>query len=414
MFEKVLEDRNDERSHLDIYQDISKLIDGGMSLDEIKKSYHKDYSLIKKMLSQGLTLTDISAISKEKVLSTAIYDYIKSGQKLSEEMINSIGFKLVEEESYIIEQDKKEIIRLDCSGLINNSRLKLSPQYNTAINIFELNNTKIKDKASARKILQNAMSYYVKKSFGSNDNDNNELSKLNKNSKTKIRKTVNFKPSKYNLYESPIWNSCYSQFANFKKIEGLLRNGLSERNIPPEIVKHMNAYDFQDLMFRTFRIPNEDLAKIFQGTARERVKQISNNPENEAMLRKYMNFKGLPKDYIEERIMFMKEYGTVCKLFSLHHIDHVKNAGKFINYSEVNNPENLVLMSSEIHLLQHHRDEMTDRGNYVKISVEKGKYDMVLGVSDYFRAPFTGINKSKQLQFGTQELPFAKYRKGGR
>lgn len=415
MFEEVLENRNDERSHLDIFQNISDLIDSGNSLEEIKKISRKDYSQINKMLSlnENLTLKDISAMAKEKILATAIYDYIKSGQKLNEEMIRSIGFRLVEEKSYIIEADKKEIIRLDCSGLISNSKFNLSKEYNTAINIFDLNQSKTKDKDTARKILQNAFNYYSqtesknKSTKQFNFGQDNSL-KPSKNSRSK------FRPSRYNLNEAPIWMSCYSQFNNFKSIEKTLCRSLAERNISPEIVKHMNAHDFQDLMFRTYRIPNEDLAKIFPGVARERVKQIANNPKNEEMLRLYMQFKGLPKDYIDERIKFMKEYGTVCKLFSLHHIDHVKNAGKFTNYSEVNNPDNLILMSSEIHLLQHHRDGMTDQGNYVKISTEKGKYDMILGVTDYFRAPFTGIKKSKNLQMYNQELPFSKYRKGGR
>lgn len=113
----------------------------------------------------------------------------------------------------------------------------------------------------------------------------------------------------YNLDTSPSWN-LFRQFPRFRKIEGSLLEQLAAMNIPPEMLPHMNAYDFADVLYRRFQDTADDYGKvrIFTGARRSFIKDFIRN--NEKQFRAYLRRTQVDDRYADALIEMMHKKGT--------------------------------------------------------------------------------------------------------
>ena len=214
----------------------------------------------------------------------------------------------------------------------------------------------------------------------------------------------NYTRKDYNLYNSEDWRTYYAIFPRFKRMERRLIKALIERRCPPETIKSMNFYDFQDLMLRAYRKPGKDRAILFDSPLHEDVKRIMRTPENVDILRRHMLIKGLDENEIREKIKEMSEEGILGRFYSKHHRQAVKNAGALTRYSDANNPDNTPIVSSEVHYIIHSLDRLNEStGIYTKIEVPPA--DLILSVTDLLRTPYTGPQPTKTVKNHAKRVP---------
>lgn len=134
-------------------------------------------------------------------------------------------------------------------------------------------------------------------------------------------------PQEYDLETSPIWK-LFRQFPRFRKIETRLKQQLQAMNIPADMLPHMNAYDFSDVLYKAFYDPETaPKAYMFLGARRSFVKDFIR--KNEAAFRDYLQKIRVHPAYAEELIANMKKYGKTSNIYVIDHDKGVKLLNKY-------------------------------------------------------------------------------------
>lgn len=88
-------------------------------------------------------------------------------------------------------------------------------------------------------------------------------------------------------------------------------------NIPPEMLPHMNAYDFADVLYRRFQDTADDYGKvrIFTGARRSFIKDFIRN--NEKQFRAYLRRTQVDDRYADALIEMMHKKAPPITLTSM-------------------------------------------------------------------------------------------------
>ncbi|MFV0626927.1 MAG: hypothetical protein ACK5N8_06240 [Alphaproteobacteria bacterium] len=379
-----------------------------------EKVEKKDMELLLKYRKQGFNLDEIALLCREISLSRAIDAFVLVNEgKLDTFSAQAIGFKDIIKDLYDTPKKVKEIIRFDANGDIKptNSR-DLSPLF--AINNYYFNE---KDeiyksfhlnRKRQNKRIKNYLGDYLLDEKGkkielsgkledallrSGDIQEDDIKISRKEFKSFIRNISKehhlYEAEDYDLSTSPVWVEHYSKFKNFRKLEPKIKEELARRRILPEIVSKLNFDDFKHVMQSTTKEKQGDRKNIFEGAIHKRVKDIMKDKRNCETIEKYLRLNNMPNEKIQETMELMKNKGILCNLFSIHHIDHVSNAFEHQDISKLNDPKNLILVSTRMHSLIHSGDTKMVGGKISLSSPPKGKFDMMLGVTPMFQTPYT-------------------------
>lgn len=366
---------------------IADLISNGHSLADIQAIGGNTLAKpIRFLLNNGFSLEEVGQVYQEKILASAIMNYLKTGQNFTPEMLEEYQLPFIEVEEIFIEcpHDYNEMIRIDASGVIFQPKVeKLSQPYRNAMNILSKKNLVTSDPKAAKALLKYARKFMEQKGIQC-EIVGKDYAPIPKG-KIKVTEMHPYKVTDYNLRESKVWRECLGTFKySFATIEKVLKRGLANRNIDPQVIKSMNVYDFQDLIYRVFPHPDNVSARPFVGSQRKKIMGIMADEKNCEIIKKFLVTKGFNKDYIESTIERMQN-GFCNNLFSIHHIEHVKHSGGKFNYNKTNSPSNLVLISSEMHAnFVHHRDKVLDNGCFRKL-LPNDHYDLLLSYSPIFQ-----------------------------
>jgi DNA-binding transcriptional MerR regulator len=389
---QTLGDKDGKKNDLLLsYVEISAAIEYGDSLGEVKNKLGRENFLIfRRLLQKGFTVDEIKDITEDQSREMAILDHIGSKGRLTGEIVAKLGFRLVREKAFPISDKHKYLIRMEAEGIIYPSALKqcrklLSPKYSYLINTS--NAAANENSTTTGEIMK--LLFDQDRKPGQQAKNLSRLRILrNKLSYIKsYRPNSKYTKKDYNLYWSEDWRNYFAKMKRFKGLENRLKSALIENSIPPDVVKSMNVYDFQDLMFRALRKPGKNYAVLFPSPTREMLKIRMTYPENIRAVENYMKIKNYSPQEIAEKLKEMSEDGVGGNLFQFHHRTGVKNAGILTDYDKPNDPDNICILSPEIHYIVHHLDELDEKTNRYK-KIEVPRKDFILSVTDLLRTDF--------------------------
>lgn len=156
----------------------------------------------------------------------------------------------------------------------------------------------------------------------------------------------------------------------FKKRAAVFAKALAEKSIPPQDIKHLNAYDLIALLknynqkhdIANFETAKSKFIKYF--IQHHEADYRNYMLENKAVILYALKNKGIELDlkknhhayeeFIEKNIILMKTKGSVPPLFNIHHKRPVKDSNCNENLSMANSYKNLCLiMESPYHNTLH-------------------------------------------------------------
>ncbi len=211
--------------------------------------------------------------------------------------------------------------------------------------------------------------YVIKCDFNGIPHSPKNLSPFYQNLLLQPSRPSSYLPQDYKLQNIPDWK-IYRQFPNFKNNEYKLRQALSEKGVPPQMLSSLNAYDIMHLFshyYKKHKIYPPETSKVkfikfFIRHHEQAFRTYLNNSRPviiEALKNKGINISDHPKsddyrNFVESSIRLMKEKGTVPPLFNIHHKIPVKDSNDPDKLSRINSPQNLCLiMECPYHTMMH-------------------------------------------------------------
>lgn len=177
-----------------------------------------------------------------------------------------------------------------------------------------------------------------------------EVSKQEKTSSSQ------FSPDDYNINDIPSWKAL-KQFPSFRKTEYKIRAALAEKNISPDQINRLNAFDTIHLLRSYYNekelyAPESSKSRFIKFFIKHHEKDFRNYLKNNKPIiiealknRNIMINEHSHKDeyqlFVDNCIKLMKEKGTVPPLFNIHHKIPVKDTDRL---DLVNSPQNLCLI----------------------------------------------------------------------
>ena len=381
---------------IDVYNEIFISIQEGVPFNERHKHLSKQaLNTYTYFLRNDFDDKKIARFAEERAKMIAITNFLRSGRYLDDDQIRQLDFTPVCEKCFPIDEYYKDLIRIDSYGSIGAQEIKkqigsISDKYSQSINLLDSKTEPPKtteEKGIAQQMLNSILDFYGNYTPAKGKKLQRKLLKDHKIKKQDLPKQefIEYSRTDYDLSSSPTWKKYYAKFPIFSSLAQKVVSKMQEVNLPPSLLEDMNYYDFKDILFRTTRKVGKEYARLSDSKVQQRVMTIMSYPENEQKVREYMIMKRLHKKEINERIKEMKEKGITGSLFSIHHREAVQNAGKYTKYHFVNDPENYLLVSSEMHYILHHRDSINNNF-YNKILAPRG--DLCLSITDILRTDF--------------------------
>lgn len=127
----------------------------------------------------------------------------------------------------------------------------------------------------------------------------------------------NYALEEYNIRQSPVWK-LFRHSKSFRLIEKKVVRKLHEMQINPKVLKYMNAYDYSDILYKTFASPNaaSNNASVFLGARQRFVKDFIRN--NEAAFQTYLDRTGVDPRYSKALIHSMRTKGVTSNITPLN------------------------------------------------------------------------------------------------
>jgi hypothetical protein len=372
----------------------------------------QDIKLVEEYKNCGFSIGEISLLCREVSLQTAIQGYIFDNEcTLDEVSANILDLYYKEKDMFDTPGDVREATRLDASGLFPNPPhlSKLRPYCegkDRTLDEYHLNANYISEIKYEGKyeIVDGIVVKEHKTIINSNGKkEKKEVEKIIGGKKVFRKDTPFYQAEEYNLYESDAWKNVFSKFENFKNIEDKVIEALQEYRFIPDTVKYMGVFEFKDLIGRYFGKENEAGTYMFIGSVNKRVMDAFKGDETSEKYTKYLKLRGKSEKEISLRLHLAKTKGLLLGDLSTHHIVHVSNAGKHLDYNHINADDNLLVVSKFIHTLIHSNDREYTGANNDKVFglfPEKEVYDMMLSLTPLFRIKYSG-----KKQENTKELP---------
>lgn len=280
--------------------------------------------------------------------------YITSNKKNSEEYKQQLYRKILVEKLILnIAAGKNSEIKQNLEQIMKDEGLKFTEKEESLISQEEKFLIKTEFHGLSHYPSKEMLSQYFQKHIENKEHPENKT----------------YHESEYQLDNIPSWKY-FKQFSSFKKRAGIFAKALAEKNIPPQDISQLNAYDLIALLKnynQKHDIPNFETAKS------KFIKYFINNHEadyrsymleNKAVILYALQNKGIELDlkknhhayeeFIEKNIILMKTKGSVPPLFNIHHKRPVKDSNSNENLSMANNYKNLCLIiESPYHNMLH-------------------------------------------------------------
>lgn len=135
---------------------------------------------------------------------------------------------------------------------------------------------------------------------------------------------------KYDLYTAPAWAYAFAQFKNFNNVEDKFQEALRFMNVPPYLLKDMNAMDFADVLYKCYAKQKYLEGKykyrsvrLFSGSKFEYIKAVGNLFEKE--ITEQFNLFGVDERYTRSFIREMKRFGVSSSITPLEYICQQKH-----------------------------------------------------------------------------------------
>ena len=155
----------------------------------------------------------------------------------------------------------------------------------------------------------------------------------------------------YNLDDCPSW-AMFKQFANFKNMENEFRQALAWSKVPPQMLKDLNSFDFEDLLFRhqketDFYGKEKNSYRLFEGAREAAVKIHTHN--HKAELITYFKELGAKEEDIQKLLDTMENKGRIPPLplpngdyltATVHHDDAILDTDPSLDITQTNAAQN--------------------------------------------------------------------------
>lgn len=188
--------------------------------------------------------------------------------------------------------------------------------------------------------------------------------------------------------EVPAWKD-FSSFRSFREMEDEFKEALAYNQVPPDLVKKMSVYDFEDMLFtykqetrRRGNGRNSSYVKLFEGSKEFFLKTFYENHGDE--FKEALEFMKVKPEQIKKAMESLQN-GRLCPIemadgrfivATVHHGTAILDAAQKEDPTMVNNPDNLELMF-EVLDRDRFKESVVDRSmaeeNLSDISINLGK-----------------------------------------
>ena len=146
-------------------------------------------------------------------------------------------------------------------------------------------------------------------------------------------------PQKYDLDQIPIWRNSMKKFANYRKLNQLLRQQFSILNLPPCQIKQLNFYDLMHIIFEKTRQKKQ---LLFEPRGCANTRMFAACYANE--YRRVMSLMGQDNKSIEHTLALMKR-GLLPRDKNRHHKLNVQDCKELKDISKVNDFDNFLIVT---------------------------------------------------------------------
>lgn len=161
-----------------------------------------------------------------------------------------------------------------------------------------------------------------------------------------------YKAADYDLADLKIWKDM-ARFPNFAKLENEFKAALAFQNVPPAMLREMNVFDFEDVMFKYRNLEDESLnfVHLFEGSKEFAIKMYGRNHQKE--LQEGLSGLGVSAEEAKRVTDMMCRRGRIPSVHlpdgrvlknSVHHEWAILDAGLKENPEDVNKMNNFKIV----------------------------------------------------------------------